>query len=346
MKRILPLLMAMLLLCGCAAAAPETETTAAATTAPIFTDPPETVAPGEVIGICLPDQRVQRWVDEAAAMESILREWGYEAEVLYAGGSTREQARQVEELVEQGVSCLIIAAIDSTELVAAEELAHTADIPVIAYDRLLMDTEAVDAYVGMNYLQIGRDMGTYILENKKLAEKKDDGFTVEFLMGSPEDHNALLLYQGLTEVLQPYLESGALVCRTGRTAFEDCCITGWDGETAKAKFSRYLEEYYPENAPDLVIAATDEMAAGCLQALAELEKQPETMPLVIGCGGELAEGQSVTFRLDTSVLARPAVALAHQLIVGQEPSVTAAEGYQNHAVAVPAWLEIAEMITK
>ena len=345
MKRILPLLMAMLLLCGCQAAAPVEESTAV-TTMPVFTDPLETIAPGEVIGICLPDQKVQRWVEEATEMESILRDWGYEAEVFYAGGSAREQARQVTALVEKGVSCLIVAAIDSTELVEAEELAQSANIPLIAYDRLLMDTEAVDVYVGVNYLRIGRSMGTYILKNTNLAEVKGDGLTVELLMGSPEDHNALLLYQGLMEVLGSYLESGALVCKTGRSAFEDCCITGWDGETAKAKFSQYLEEYYPESAPDMVIAASDEMAAACLQALAELEKQPKTMPLVVGCGGELAEGQSVTFQMDTIDLARPAVALAHQLIVGQALTVTDAEGYQNHAITVPAWLKTAKMITK
>jgi len=333
----------MLLLCGCAAE--PVETTVATTTEPVQTEPTTTAAPTETVGICLPDKSVQRWVDEAADMEAILTEYGYKVQILYAEGNPSEQALQVESLVEQGVKCLIIAAVDWAELVEAGEMALEANIPVVAYDRLLMDTAAVSAYVGFHYQQIGRDMGAYI-EQAKLLPEAEQPYTVEFFMGSPEDPNALALYQGLMEHLQPYLEDETLVSKTGRTAFEDCCIVGWDDREAGGRFSRYLAEDYSEALPDIVCTAADTMAAGCISNIWKLDTIPETLPLVTGVGGTLVKGQSITFPLDTRVLAEPAATIAHQLITGQDLTVTDPEGCDNRAKTVPAWFAETTWITK
>lgn len=343
MKRILPLLLAMLLFCGCAAA-PVAETTAATTQA-AQTEPSQAEpAPKQVIGISLPDKKVQRWVDEAAVMEAVLSGLGYGVEILYAGGSAREQARQLQALVDKDVVCLIVAAVDSVELLSAEEAAKKKNIPIVAYDRMLMDTDSVSAFVGFDYQQMGRDMGNYIRVTQKLDEETENGYTMELFMGTPEDQNAYLLYQGLMEVLQSYLDSGALVCNSGRVAFEDCCIADWDADEAAGRCARYLSEDYLEKMPDILCTASDTMAAGCITVLAELEEPPEVLPLITGIGGAPAEGQQFSVQLDTGVLAEPAAMLAHRLITGQELAVTHPEGLHNHAVAVPSWLVQAEQI--
>ncbi len=337
MKRILLILLVALLLCGCTAG--PVETTVATTTAPtVQTEPPTTVAEGDLVGICLPDETVRRWVSEAADMETALTELGYRVEILYAGGDAAQQAQQMKTLIDQGAKCLIVAAVDPAELLAAGEKATNAGIPVVAYDRLLTDTEAVSAFVGFDYAAIGREMGEYIVKTKQLDQAEEGTvYTVELFMGSPEDHNALQMYLGLMEQLQPYLDSGVLTALSGRTAFEDCCIVGWDSREAGGRLARYLAEEYQKAPPDILCTATDGMAAGCIEALKALEKAPEAMPLITGTGGTLAEGQAVTFPVETRALAEPAAMIADQLISGLDLTVTDPEGCHNNAIFVPAY---------
>lgn len=343
MKRILPLLLAVLLMCGCAAA-PVEETTVATTTAPTVQTEPSTeaVVDGELIGICLPDEKDRRWANEAADMEMVLTELGYRVETLYAGGDAARQAQQIQTLIEKDARCLIVAAVDSAELWDVCETAKKAHIPVVSYDRLLMDTEAVCAHVGFDYRQIGRDMAGYILDTK--VPTPEESYTIELFMGSPEDPNALQLYMGLMEQLQPYFDNGALVSHTGRTAFEDCCIVGWNGREAGGRLARYLAYEYKEKMPDILCMASDTMAISCIDVLAGQEVSAEETPFITGVGGELVDGQVVTFGTNFRALAEPAAMIAHQLITAQDLTVTDTEGCHNNAVTVPAYFAETEMI--
>lgn len=342
MKRILPLLLAVLL-CGCAAA-PVEETTVATTTAPTVQTEPSTeaVVTGELVGICLPDEKERRWASEATDMEMILTELGYRVETLYADGDAARQAQQIQTLIEKDARCLIVAAVDSAELWDVCETAKISHIPVVAYDRLLMDTEAVCAYVGFDYVQIGQNMADYILDTK--VPTPEDAYTVELFMGSPEDPNALQLYMGLMEQLQPYFDSGALVSHSGRTAFEDCCIVGWNGREAAGRLARYLAYDYQEKLPDILCMASDTMAISCIDVLAGQEISTEETPFITGVGGELVDGQAITYGTNFQALPEPAAMIAHQLISGLDLTVTDPEGCHNNAITVPAYFAETEII--
>nr|WP_294442746.1 substrate-binding domain-containing protein [uncultured Blautia sp.] len=156
------------------------------------------------------------------------------------------QVSQLENYVGKGVDCLVIAAIDSGVLVNAESQAKEAGIPIIAYNRLLMDTDAVSYYATFDNKGVGTVIGNYIKENKDLdaAREAGESYTIEFFMGSPDDNNALFLYNGIMEVLQEYLDDGTLVCKSGRTSFEDTCILRWSQETAQANCENILTANY------------------------------------------------------------------------------------------------------
>ena len=202
----------------------------------------------KTVGILMPTQSSERWINDGANMKKQLEEKGYKVELQYAEDDTAMQVSQLENYVGKGVDCLVIAAIDSGVLVNAEAQAKEAGIPIIAYDRLLMDTDAVSYYATFDNKGVGTVIGNYIKDTKDLdaAREAGESYTIEFFMGSPDDNNALFLYNGIMEVLQEYLDDGTLVCKSGRTSFEDTCILRWSQETAQTmsiyKDTRLLAE--------------------------------------------------------------------------------------------------------
>ena len=122
----------------------------------------------KTVGILMPTQSSERWINDGANMKAQLEEKGYNVELQYAEDDTAMQVSQLENYVGKGVDCLVIAAVDSGVLVNAEAQAKEAGIPIIAYDRLLMDTDAVSYYATFDNKGVGTVIGNYIKENKDL----------------------------------------------------------------------------------------------------------------------------------------------------------------------------------
>ena len=101
---------------------------------------------GKKVGVAMPTQSSERWINDGANMKKQLEALGYEVDLQYAEDDVQMQVSQIENMIASGVNCLVIASIDSSALVNVEEQAKNAGIPIIAYDRLLMDTDAVSYY--------------------------------------------------------------------------------------------------------------------------------------------------------------------------------------------------------
>lgn len=304
MKRFLSLLMAALfvfLLAACGAQQAESQTPAVTQT-----------ADNKIVGICFPNNTDARWEAEATALSQLLDGAGLTALVEYARNDVSLQVSQVQTLIAKPVSCLVIAAIDSLALADVLQQAKQAGIPVIAYDRLLMQTDAVTGYAGFDYQAIGVAMAEHIVKAKQLetAQAENRSHTIEFFMGSPENNNAVLLYTGIQQILKPYLDCGVLVCNTGRTAFEDVYIQNWSAELANTYCENYLASAYPDAPPEILCVASDEIADGCVSALENAQYTLEgNWPLITGLGAtdtamqRLASGQqSMTAQMDFAAL--------------------------------------------
>lgn len=292
-KKLFALLAAIcLLLPGCAT------TEVQDTTAP---------APNRTVGISLPDFS---WSGYADSLKELLEAEGYTVLVEYAAGDLHLQHAQVQTLVNMPVGCLVVAAMDSMAL--GDVL--TENVPVIALDRMLMYTENVTGCVATDSYAAGQQLGKYIVDAKQLATAEAP-LTIEFLMGAPENHSAMLLYQGVMEQLQPYLLSGILQCRSGRTAFEDVALQPATTNGASDRCFDYLADYYTDAVPDILCAASDDMAAGCIGALTSFGVDlGEDWPLITGIGTtetgieNIREGyQNVSLYTDARFLAQQCV---------------------------------------
>ena len=303
---------------------------------------------GKKVGVAMPTQSSERWINDGANMKKQLEALGYEVDLQYAEDDVQMQVSQIENMIASGVNCLVIASIDSSALVNVEEQAKNAGIPIIAYDRLLMDTDAVSYYATFDNKGVGTAIGNYIKEAKDLdaAKAAGESYTIEFFMGSPDDNNALFLYNGLMEVLQPYLDDGTLVCKSGRTSFEDTCILRWSQETAQQNCENYLTGFYADEKLDICASAFDGFAYGCKAALEGAGyKVGEDWPLITGQDAELmavkniiSGYQTATIYKDTRLLAEKCVTMVQAVLEGAEPEINDTEQYNNGKVVVPAYL--------
>lgn len=321
-KKLFVLVAALCLLCSCATNADQSRSAG------------ENL--NKTVGISLPDLT---WGDHATQLTRQLEKAGYQVFVEYAGGDMQLQYSQVQTLVNMPVGCLVVAAVDSMAL--GDVL--SANVPVIAFDRMLMYTDAVTGCVGLDSYAAGQLAGQHIAQEKQL-ETAQAPVSIEFFMGAPENHNSFLFYQGVMSQLQPYLHSGVLQCRSGRTAFEDACIQPETVEMASDRCFDYLTSYYEQDAPDVLCAATDALANGCINALTSfaLEPSAEDWPLITGAGAteeglqNLADGyQSITVHTDGNALVEQCVLRVQAAVEGKP----LADGTAFNGVAdVPACL--------
>ena len=352
MKKCIAILLAVLL-AGCTAQAPAetttapTETTAAPTTLP--TEPTQKGRQDTAIYISLPDEADAHWLSAGEDLKMLFENLTYQVTLTYAEADPFQQEQQLLEALEQGVDCLIVAPVDAFSLSAVGDAAKEQGVPLVAYDRLLMNTDGVSYYVSYDYQAIGRELGQFIEKEKGLSNlEAGKSVTLELFMGSPEDSGAWLLYQGIMEVLQPYLEQGTLVAASGRTAFEDTCMVAWDTEAVKAALEQQLSGAYRKDAPEVICTVSDAFAAACSQVLAQ--KRPKQTPLITGIGGDqtlVEQGvQGITFAMDMALLNERCMTLVDQLLTGKTPEVNDTESCNNHALIVPAYLCGYEVITR
>lgn len=310
---------------------------------------------GGKIGVAMPTQSSERWINDGANMKAKLEALGYEVDLQYAEDDVQMQVSQIENMIAAGAQCLVIASIDSSALVNVEAQAKAAGIPIIAYDRLLMDTDAVSYYASFDNKGVGTAIANYIVEAKDLpaAQEAGESYTIEFFMGSPDDNNAVLLHEGIMEVLQPYLDDGTLVCKTGRTSFEDTCILRWSQEQAQKNCEDYLTGFYADEKLDIACSAFDGFAYGIKSALQGAGYTAEDWPLVTGqdaelmaCKNILDGTQTATIYKDTRLLADKCVTMVEAVMKGTEPEINDTTTYDNGVIVVPSYLCVPVAVDK
>ncbi|MBQ4513829.1 MAG: substrate-binding domain-containing protein, partial [Anaerolineaceae bacterium] len=121
-----------------------------------------TAAFAEKVGVSMPTKDLQRWNQDGANMQAQLEAAGYEVDLQFASNDVQTQLSQVENMINSGCDVLVISAIEGSSLGSALALAKENEIPVIAYDRLLMDSDAVSYYATFNNYMVGTIQGTYV----------------------------------------------------------------------------------------------------------------------------------------------------------------------------------------
>ena len=162
-------------------------------------------AGGKKVGVSMPTKDLQRWNQDGSNMESELKAAGYEVDLQYASNDVQTQLSQVENMISNKCDVLVIAAIEGSSLGEALDMAKAANIPVIAYDRLLMDSDAVSYYATFDNYKVGTVQGTYVKDTLDL-DNAAGPFNIEFTAGDPGDNNAGFFFNGAYDVLKPSID--------------------------------------------------------------------------------------------------------------------------------------------
>ncbi|MFE0451814.1 multiple monosaccharide ABC transporter substrate-binding protein [Streptomyces sp. NPDC058914] len=298
------------------------------------------------IGIALPTQASERWVTEGKSVVEDLRAKGYQAKLVYGQDKPDTQVAQIEELIEQGVDALIIAAIDNKSLNDVLQQAADAGIAVISYDRLILGTKNVDYYVSFDNEQVGRLQARYIIDRLGLEEGKGP-FDIELFAGSPDDNNTKYFFDGAMALLQPFLDSEQLIVRSGQTKLGEVTTLRWDGPTAQKRMDAILAESYKSRTVDAVLSPYDGISLGVLSALKAdgYGSGSKPLPIVTGQDAELAAVKSIiageqsqTIYKDVRELAEVASDMADDILKGKTPRINSRRAYNNGVKSVPAFL--------
>ena len=302
-------------------------------------------ATGKKVGVAMPTKDLQRWNQDGENMQKELEAAGYEVELQYASNDTQTQISQIETMINDGCDVLVIAAIEASSLGEAMDMAAEQNIPVIAYDRLIMNTDAVSYYATFDNYKVGQVQGQYIIDTLGLdVNDTSKTYTMEVTAGDPGDNNANFFYSGAMDLLDDYIDAGIIEIKSGQQEFADVATAQWATEKAQSRMENILSTYYADGTNlDICLCSNDSTALGVENALAANYKGE--YPIVTGqdCDIEntknmIAGKQSMSVFKDTRTLASQVVKMVGQILNGETVDVNDKETYNNGNKVVESFL--------
>ena len=311
------------------------------------------------VGIAMPTRSLERWINDGEGLKTKLEGDGCTVDLQYADNKTDQQISQIQNQVAGGAKILVVAAIDGKTLGPVLEDAAGQDVTVIAYDRLINGTEAVDYYATFDNYKVGTLQGQYIEEQLGLADGAGP-FNFEPFAGSPDDNNAGFFFQGAWDVLQPYVESGQLVIPSGKLSatnddWKSIGILGWGSDDAQAEMDNRLQSFYTGGQKvQVVLSPNDSLALGIEQSLLSAGYTPGTdWPIITGQDADkdnvqaiLADQQSMTVWKDTRALGDRVQTMVQSIVAGEVPETNDDTTYDNGVKVVPSYLLDPEVVVK
>ena len=230
------------------------ETTAAAggdTTAAAGGDTTAAAGGDCVVGVSWNNYQEERWAkwDEPAMKEAI--EAGGGTYISNDAKSSAEtQASNIENLISQGANVLVVLAQDGTAVKPSVENAISNGVPVIAYDRLIEDENAL--YITFDNVEVGR------MEAQAVFDLVPTGNYI-IIKGNQADANADFLREGYEEVIGDAVTAGDI------TIVGETYTDNWDPAIAQTQTEQFLTA--ANNDVQAVLSENDGMAGGVVAAL-------------------------------------------------------------------------------
>lgn len=204
------------------------------------------------IGFSLGTLKEERWIKDRDILMAKAKEMGAEVIVQNANNDDQDQLEQVKYLLRQGIDVLIIVPNDLNKATYAVELAKKQGVPVISYDRLVLNSN-VNLYITFDNVKVGELMA------KSISKNIDTG-NLLIINGAKTDNNTKMIKQGYDKVLKPLIADGRI------NIVGEEWAPNWMKEYA---FKVVDEALQKKTKIDAVIAGNDSLAEGAIEALSE-----------------------------------------------------------------------------
>ena len=291
------------------------------------------------VAICFPNT-TPSWQRNASALKENLEGDGFTVDIRSAA-TIEEQQQQIKEALQNKPKCMVIGAIDSAALVDVLEDAKKYEVPIIAFDRIILNTDAVSYYASFDNDAIGEAQALYFEAAMNLPSGGGP-YNIEFFAGGAADNNAHIFFSTVLKMLDPYLKNGQLVCRSGQTDFNAVAVKDWQAENARPRIRELLNKYYSGETLHAILAPNDEIAGVILE---EMQKAGKPVPLISGLDGDpkaierIKNGQQTfTIAKDPDVLTAKCFRMVKAVVEGTQPDINDVTNYNNGVKIVPAYL--------
>ena len=247
----------------------------------------EAVGKGATIGVSMPTKSEERWNKDGNNLKSKLEKAGYKVVLSFADDKPAQQNADIENMVNKGAKIVVVASKDGTAVGPAVEKAKDAGAKVIAYDRLIMNTKAVDYYATFQLERTGVLEAQWLIDQLGLESGAKGPFNVELFTGSPDDNNAKYFFKGAWDLLQPYFKSGVLVSPSQHgggvnkdfklSDWQKISVQSWKTEQAQKDMESILDSTYAHGEKlDAVLSPYDGISQGVINAIQS--KRPDMQP--------------------------------------------------------------------
>jgi len=246
-----------------------------------------------VIGLSMDTLKEARWQVDQRIFTERAAQLGATVKVSSANSDDSIQMRDVNSMISDGVNAIVIIPHDGAAMSKAIAAAHAANIPVIAYDRLITDSD-LDLYVTFDNVKVGEAQAQYVVDALHGKGK------IVRIYGAPTDNNAKLFKQGQDNVLKPYIDRGDI-----KVIHEDWA-DNWEPQRAKQITNAAITNHGHDFVA--ILASNDGTAGGAIQALKEEGLMGKV--LVTGQDAELAASQRIVEGSQAMTIYKPIKSLA------------------------------------
>lgn len=316
-----------------------------------------------LVYISMPTEAEERWIKDGTELKNQIEKAGYDVDLTYAQDKVEQQNSDIENAINKGAKIIVVAAKDGSAVGPAVEKAREAGVKVISYDRLIMDTKAVDYYVTFQLEKVGVWEANYIIEKLGIDKGAKGPFNIELFTGSADDNNAKYFFKGAWDILQPYFKDGVLVSPSGKVTkdfsldkWQDISIDSWKMEKAQSEMESRLAKYNGGKVHlDAVLSPYDGISKGVINAI-----EGQGMPWKVGTSdwpyitgqdamvtalSDILEGkQGETVWKDTRELATKVAEVCVSILKGED--VKATDKMNNNSIDVPSILLDSKSVTK
>ena len=245
------------------------------------------VGSAKTVGIVMPTKSLERWNRDGEYLKQQFENRGYEVNIRYSDNKIDQQVKDIEGLIANNVDLLVIAPINGFALTQVLQDAE-GEIPVIAYDRLIMNTKAIRYYVSFDNYKVGVLQGEFVKKLFDLDNANGKKYNIEFTAGDPADNNAPVFFSGAFDTLKPYIDSGVLVVPSGQTEFQQVATKNWDSAVALERMQNILASHYADGRRlDIALCNNDSTALGVTKAIGD-DYAGDNKVIITGQDGDVA----------------------------------------------------------
>src|SRR6267143_2067640 len=262
------------------------------------------------IGFSIEAMKGERWQTDLNSFEVRAKQLGAEVISADADGDDDRQFQQMKDMIKAGIKVLVLLPKDTTMANRMVDAAKSANVKVISYDRLVMNSD-VDLYVSFDRLEIAR------MQAENLVKHAPRGNYV-LIAGSPSAEDAKTLHDAQMSVLQPHIDRGDI------KVIADGYTKDWLPSEAYLFMLKAIDSTQGKIAA--VVASNDGLAGGAIQALRDHNLAGKVA--VSGQDADLAAVICIAQGTQTMTVYKPIV---NEAVRAAEEAVRLAKGEKTHA---------------